>query len=149
VKDPDFIWTAVQVTNLCQDSILGSYIPDLLVLPQEFYRAARKAASFGMMPDEIEMTVEVTSPSNSAQDRPPTDRRRSARKSKWSGYAKVEIPYYLLVDRSPKAAKTILYSIPDQSTRAYLHQESWDFGEDIQLPEPFNLQIDTSLWEPW
>lgn len=147
-KDPDFPWKALQVLNLCQETAHQAYIPDLLVVEKELFVAARKSHAFGMMPDEVELAVEVTSPSNYEQDRPPTG-RRLAGANKWSGYATVEIPYYLLVDRSPKAARTVLYSIPDRVTGAYLHQESWEFGETIELPEPFNFEIQTDLWEPW
>jgi hypothetical protein len=69
--------------------------------------------------------------------------------TKWSGYAKAEIPYYLLVDRSPKAGRTILYSIPDEGTGAYLHEESWAFGQAIRLPEPFGIEIATDQWQTW
>ncbi|WP_067794242.1 Uma2 family endonuclease [Actinomadura formosensis] len=149
MTDPDFPWTSTQVVNLYRRSAPPSCIPDLLVLERDVLDAAGEADTFGLLPDEIEMVVEVTSRSNSEQDRPPTGGRRLANPNKWSGYAEVEIPYYLLVDRSPKEAKTTLYSIPDRSTGAYLHGESWEFGETIQLPEPFNVEIETSRWRPW
>ncbi|GAA0581199.1 hypothetical protein GCM10009546_49570 [Actinomadura livida] len=41
------------------------------------------------------------------------------------------------------------FCIPDRSIGAYLHQESWEFGETVQLPEPFNVEIETSRWRPW
>ncbi|MFI0373111.1 Uma2 family endonuclease [Actinomadura sp. 1N219] len=148
LKDPEFTWEAIQVVNLCQESAHQAYIPDLLVLQKDLLEAANEALAFGLVPDEIELAIEVTSPSNSEQDRPPTGGRRLA-KNKWSGYAGVEIPYYLVVDRSPKEARTTLHSIPDRSTGAYLHRESWAFGETIELPEPFNVEIDTSRWQPW
>ncbi|NVI92139.1 Uma2 family endonuclease [Actinomadura sp. BRA 177] len=148
-KDPDFPWKSTQVVNLYRRSASPSCIPDLLVLETDVLNAAGDAEAPGLMPDEIEMAVEATSPSNFEQDRPPTGGRRLANPNKWSGYAEVEIPYYLLVDRSPKEAKTTLYSIPDQSTGAYLHRESWEFGETIQLPEPFNIEIETCRWRPW
>lgn len=146
---PDFPWETMQVTRLSQETVHQGYVPDLLVLQRDALDAAYDADARGLVPDEIEMTIEVTSRGNSAQDRPPTDRRRMAGRTKWSGYASVEIPYYLLIDRSPKAAKTTLYSIPDHSAGAYLHQESWEFGETVQLPEPFNIEVETTRWKPW
>ncbi|TDD39255.1 Uma2 family endonuclease [Actinomadura sp. KC06] len=149
MKDPDFPWVATQVVNLYRETAGKSAVPDLIVLAADALDAAADADTFGLSPDEIEMVVEVTSPSNSEQDRPPRSGRRLAQPNKWSRYAHVEIPYYLLVDRSPKEAKTTLYCIPDPSTGAYLHQESWAFGETIHLPEPFNIEIETSRWGPW
>ncbi|WP_285696223.1 Uma2 family endonuclease [Actinomadura sp. NBRC 104412] len=152
VGDPQFAWTCLQVVSLRQESVEDQYIPDLVVLLKEMRTAARKAAVRGLMPDEIEMAVEVTSPGGAGRDRPPTTAHRRARKqrrTKWNGYAAIEIPYYLLVDRSPKAAKTTLYSIPDRGAGAYLHKESWEFGETLHLPEPFDIEIETTEWEPW
>jgi hypothetical protein len=60
----------------------------------------------------------------------------------------VEIPYYLLVDRDPKAPLVSLYSVPDHGTGAYLHKDTWKFGETVVL-EHFGVQIDTTGWKPW
>jgi Uma2 family endonuclease len=147
--DPEFPWTTQQVANLMRAEVGDGYIPDLLVMERSVQRAARKAHAAGFAPDEIELVVEVTSPGNSRGDLPPMRAHKRTNQNKWSGYASVEIPYYLLVDCSPKAARTILYSIPDSGASAYLHEESWSFGEAVHLPEPFNIQIDTGLWEPW
>ncbi|WP_433467699.1 Uma2 family endonuclease [Spirillospora sp. CA-128828] len=149
VKEPDFPWVTRQVVNLYRETAGKGCIPDLIVLDADVLGATVEADAFGVAPDEIEMVVEVTSRSNSEQDRPPITGRRLADPNKWSRYAKVEIPYYLLVDRSPKEAKTTLFSVPDRSTGAYLLRESWKFGETIRLPEPFNIEIETSRWRPW
>jgi hypothetical protein len=45
--------------------------------------------------------------------------------------------------------RTSLYSIPDQGAGAYLHQETWEFGQTIRLPEPFGIELATGAWEPW
>jgi hypothetical protein len=100
-----------------------------------------------LVPDQVELVVEVTSYSNAANDQQPTGRGQGT--NKWNGYAGAEIPYYLLVDRSPKVSRSILYSIPDQKLGAYLHQESWAFGETIHLPDPFDLELGTTEWKPW
>ncbi|WP_344589854.1 Uma2 family endonuclease [Actinomadura vinacea] len=149
LMDPAYPWVSSQGTNLTRIMTGDGYIPDLLVMAQDVRTAAAKAHAPGFMPDEVEMVVEVTSPSRSALDRPPADPHSETGRTKWSGYAQVKIAYYLLVDRSPKAAKTTLYSIPAQDSSAYLHEESWPFGETIRLPEPFDIEVDTSLWEPW
>jgi hypothetical protein len=100
-----------------------------------------------LVPDQIELVVEVTSPSNADNDRRP--QRERAKTTKWSGYARAEIPYYLLIDRDPRVARITLYSIPDQGTGAYLHQEVWEFGHQVRLPEPFGIEIATEAWSRW
>jgi hypothetical protein len=61
----------------------------------------------------------------------------------------VDLPYYLLIDRAPLSAQAVLYSDPDPSSGAYLHFESWKFGEAIRLPEPFGIEIGTDRWASW
>lgn len=144
--DPEFAWRTLQVTGIDYLGAGDGYIPDLVVLAAEALDRAREADLAKLAPDEIELVVEVTSRRGAENDLPPADRRT---RTKWNWYAHAEIPYYLLVDRSPKAGRTTLYSIPDQGAAAYLHQESWDFGETVRLPEPFGLDIATGLWKPW
>ncbi|MBC6461621.1 Uma2 family endonuclease [Actinomadura sp. HBU206391] len=91
--------------------------------------------------------MEVTSRWNAGDDRQPSLRRSAA--TKWNGYAQVEIPYYLLVDRDPMRAQVILYANPDRAAGAYAHLQSWEFGETVRLPEPFGVVIATDDWEPW
>jgi Uma2 family endonuclease len=152
LQDPEFLWESLQVVNLGLETAQQSYIPDLLIVPTDLFEAARETEAHGFMPDEAELAVEVTSPGGAGRDRPPTAHYRRAgkkRQTKWTGYATIEIPYYLLVDRSPEVARTTLFSIPHRGTGAYLHQESWEFGETIHLPEPFDVEIDTARWKPW
>lgn len=146
VTDSDFPWRTNQGSGMSLVGIGDGYIPDLMVLESEVYEAARRDRVHMLVPDQVELVVEVTSPSNAVTDRRPSERRPDR---KWCSYAIAEIPYYLLVDRSPKLARTTLYSIPDQGTGAYLHEESWEFGETIRLPEPFGVEIDTAHWTPW
>ncbi|MCP9954116.1 Uma2 family endonuclease [Actinomadura madurae] len=146
--DPDFPWAAQQGAELELVGLTHGYIPDLVIAAEDLLDAAGDAELSRLMSDEIEMAIEVTSPKGAELDRPPHSAPRR-KKNKWSGYARAGVPYYLLVDRSPKAARTTLFSIPDQSVGAYLHQESRDFGEPIHLPEPFGIEIDTGRWRPW
>lgn len=151
-NDPDFPWAAQQVTQLTLVGLEGGLIPDLVVSTEEILQAASEAELPRLISDEIEMAVEVTSKNGRAEDRPPRSaesRKNKKKRNKWKGYARAEIPYYLLVDRSPKTAGTTLYSIPDPGTGAYLHQESWEFGETVHLPDPFGVDIDTTHWTPW
>jgi Uma2 family endonuclease len=143
---PDFPWVKSSGTALTLVGVGDGFVPDLMVLDRETYMAARLAKVRSLVPDQVELVVEVTSSSNANVDREPGRKHRG---NKWNGYAAAEIPYYLLVDRCPKRACTTLYSIPDQSTAAYLHAESWEFGETVHLPEPFDIEINTSLWWRW
>jgi Uma2 family endonuclease len=140
-------WKSIQGTGMDLVSIRDAYIPDLMILDAEILREARQAGVRYLVPDQIELVIEVTSPSNANDDRKPAVLRTEP--TKWNGYARAEIPYYLLVDRDPKVARTTLFSIPDEGTGAYLHEDSWAFGETIVLPDPIGLEIPTAEWTSW
>ncbi|GAB2812828.1 hypothetical protein GCM10022221_08110 [Actinocorallia aurea] len=123
------------------------YILDLVVMDAQVYDEALHSGVRLLVADQIEMAVEVTSPSNAARDR--RVRAGAAQRSKWAGYARAEVPYYLVVDRDPNVARTMLYSVPDSSTGAYLEEESWDFGKPVTLPEHFGVTLPTDEWLPW
>lgn len=143
----EFPWRTDYGTGMSLVGVGDGFVPDLVIVDQDVYLAARRSGIQTLVPDQVELVVEVTSYSNAKNDRQPTRGGRAS--NKWNGYARAEIPYYLLVDRSPKAARSILYSIPDQALGAYLHQESWEFRETIHLPDPFDIEIDTTEWKPW
>lgn len=147
VADPAFPWKCISGSGLDLVGIGDGYIPDLKVMDREVHQAAVRDRVRFLVPDQVELVVEVTSPSNASDDRQPGKTRE--RPTKWNGYARAEVPYYLLIDRSPKAGRSTLYSIPDGGTGAYLHEESWDFGETINLPEQFGIVIPTDQWQTW
>ena len=147
IASPGFSWRCVHTTDLNLSEIQDGYIPDLLIVDPRILTDARRAEAPHLFPQQVGLVVEVTSRSNAADDRRPTLMRSAD--TKWNGYAKVGIPYYLLVDRDPRAAQTRLYSNPDPSTGAYMHDVTWDFGHTIRLPEPFGFEIPTDEWEPW
>jgi Uma2 family endonuclease len=147
LADPAYLWKCISGSGLDLVGIRDGYIPDLKVMDRQIYQEARRAGVRFLVPDQVELVMEVTSPSNADVDRQSAMHR--AQPTKWSGYAKAEIPYYLLIDRSPKAGRAILYSIPDEGTGAYLHEESWSFGRAIRLPEPFGIEIATGEWRTW
>lgn len=144
IADQSFRWRCLQTTDLNLGDIRDGYIPDLIVLDSETVSTARKAQIRHLPPEQAELVVEVTSPSNAANDRQPTLRRPA---TKWTGYAHVGIPHYLLIDRDPRSSQAVLYS--DPGSGAYRHLSAWDFGEPIRLPEPFGVVIETGEWEPW
>ncbi|WP_106403002.1 Uma2 family endonuclease [Actinocorallia populi] len=144
-NDSSFPWRCSQCTGLDMVGIEQGFLPDLMILDARLYQEASR--EHRLVSDQIEMVVEVTSPSNAGNDRRPA--KANTKFSKWRDYAQVGIPYYLLVDRDPKAKVITLYSIPDAATGAYLQEESWKFGETVVLPEHLGVEIPTDEWLPW
>ena len=139
--DPTFPWRCILTSDLDLTEIQDGYVPDLIILETKVILEARSLEARHLVPQQVNLVVEVTSKGNAADDR--------ASLTKWTGYARVGIPFYLLIDRSPKQAQAILYSSPDRSSGTYDHTRSWGFGEVIRLPEPFGFEISTELWKPW
>ncbi|WP_460366196.1 Uma2 family endonuclease [Actinocorallia lasiicapitis] len=144
-NDPEFPWRCFQGDGLDLIGIEDGCIPDLVIMDGSL---AKDVGEHILVSDQVELVVEVTSKSNADQDRRP---RAGARKpTKWQGYARAGIPYYLLVDRDPKVARVTLYSVPDERAGAYLQEESWGFGEPVVLPEHFGVAgINTAEWLCW
>ncbi|TDD38507.1 Uma2 family endonuclease [Actinomadura sp. KC06] len=147
LTDPSFPWRCIATQDVKLSDIHDGYIPDLCVLSEENDRRARTAQLKKVVPQMLELVVEVTSPSTACDDRNPGPRRSAL--TKWNGYARVGVPYYLLVDRDPRAARTTLFTTPDAAKGEYTESVNWAFGEPVKLPEPFGLEIPTDIWEPW
>lgn len=147
--DPTFPWRAVQTTDLNLIEIGDGYIPDLIVMDAGIVAEARAAKSKHLFSHQLDLVVEVTSPSNAPIDREPVFGRENPKKTKWTGYAQCVIPYYLLVDRDPKNLGITLYASPDRRAGRYEAVEQWKFGATVEMPEPFGFSFDTSAWEPW
>ncbi|GAA2742630.1 Uma2 family endonuclease [Kitasatospora cinereorecta] len=146
--DRDFPWRAVQAINLNLAGIGDGYIPDMVVVQAEIAAQSRVDDLVHLLPHHVDLVIEVTSQSNAHNDREPVfGRRRQA--TKWSGYAREGVPYYLLVDRDPKRPGVTLFGEPDREAGTYRTLEEWKFGEDVRLPEPFGFEIRTELWRPW
>ncbi|MGW7447895.1 Uma2 family endonuclease [Kitasatospora sp. NPDC054795] len=103
------------------------YIPDLALVPVKL--AVNNPGA--LLPDQTALVVEVTSPSNAETDR--TVKRRR--------YAQFGAPLYLLVDRQERTCT--LFSQPGALgwTRV---EGPHPFGVPVRLPEPFELDLDTS-----
>ncbi len=144
---PGFSWRCIQTMDLNLSEIHDGYIPDLCVLDQEVFEKARNQMLKKLLPHHLAMVVEVTSRSNAPEDRRPGVGRM--RPSKWNGYARVGIGYYLIVDRGPKVATATLYSAPDWKSGNYQESVSWKFGDTIELPEPFDVSVRTDKWAAW
>ncbi|MQY03400.1 Uma2 family endonuclease [Actinomadura macrotermitis] len=143
---PDFPWDADIGSGVSLVGARKGPVPDLSILDKQMALAVRRDRVKKLVADQVELVVEITSPRNAT-----TDRRPAARslKNKWNLYSASGIPYYLLIDRDPKVARTFLYSIPDEESAAYLHEESWKFSETVHLPEPIDLEIPTVHWNTW
>ncbi|MEU5614225.1 Uma2 family endonuclease [Streptomyces sparsogenes] len=102
------------------------YVPDLAVVPRDLVKGAR-----ALLPDQTLLVVEVTSDSNGDTDRIVKRRR----------YAEYRAPLYLLVDRQERTCT--LYSKPGDLGYTEVHGPH-PFGTPIRLPEPFDLELDTS-----
>ncbi|WP_141577423.1 Uma2 family endonuclease [Actinomadura sp. WMMA1423] len=145
--DPAFPWRCIHTQDVNLSEIHDGYIPDLCVLSEQNDQQANSAQLKKILPHHLTLVLEVTSPSTGAEDRLPGKKR--FRPTKWNGYARVGIPFYLLVDRDPREARTTLFSSPDTASGDYVEAVSWEFGEAVKLPEPFGLEIPTDEWEPW
>ncbi|MER6141519.1 Uma2 family endonuclease [Streptomyces sparsogenes] len=102
------------------------FVPDLAVVPRKLAKGAG-----ALFPDQTLLVVEVTSDSNGDTDRIVKRRR----------YAEYRAPLYLLVDRQERTCT--LYSRPGDLGYTEVHGPH-PFGTPIRLPEPFDLELDTS-----
>jgi Uma2 family endonuclease len=147
LADPSFPWRMLQVTEVNLTGLRDGYVPDLIALSAALFDEESVEGYSYVQPDHVGLAVEITSPSNAADDRKPG--RKRTRLTKWSGYAFEGIPFYLLIDRDPKIAKATLYSDPDRNSGRYQTSVEWAFGETVELPDPFGVQIETAGWQPW
>jgi Uma2 family endonuclease len=102
------------------------YVPDVAVVPADLAKGAG-----ALLPDQTVLIVEVTSDSNGDTDR--TVKRRR--------YAEFGAPLYLLVDRQERTCT--LYASPGKLGYTKVDGPH-PFGTPVQLPEPFDLELDTS-----
>ncbi|MBQ0987359.1 Uma2 family endonuclease [Streptomyces sp. F63] len=124
-------WEIFQTQGLSVPERSGLYIPDLAVIPLE----SMKRPGHAVPADEAELVVEITSSGNANHDRI----------SKVHGYARAGVPLYLLLDPWHSGTPTAtLYGRPESGTYRLL--ASVEYGEEIGLPEPFGLTIDTGVF---
>ncbi|WP_433326411.1 Uma2 family endonuclease [Spirillospora sp. CA-294931] len=147
VTNPAFPWRSVHTQDVNLSDIHDGYIPDLCVVDVEQDEQANAERLKKLRPHQIGLVVEVTSPSNAADDRRPGKKRVTP--TKWNGYARVSIPYYLLVDRDPRTARITLFSEPNTAKGDYDSAVHWTFGETVKLPKPLGFDIPTGEWETW
>ncbi|MFG2891855.1 Uma2 family endonuclease [Streptomyces sp. NPDC048248] len=124
-------WGVYQTLGAAHPSRGRLYIPDLVVIP--YGVVAQLEGSDSAPLPAAELVVEVTSPSNASYDRI----------NKAAAYAQAGVPLYLLIDRFAPAGPTVtLYGEPKDEV--YQELQRLKFGEDVHLPAPFGLTLDTS-----
>ncbi|MFE6850273.1 Uma2 family endonuclease [Streptomyces sp. NPDC057674] len=122
-------WGVVQTQAITVPVRRGMFVPDLAVLPL----AVLDGPGQYVAADAVELVAEVTSPSNANHDRI----------SKAAGYAAAGIPLYLLIDAYAPGGPTVtLYGEPKGDVYRVLR--AVPFGEEIPLPAPFDLALDTA-----
>ncbi|WP_438486187.1 Uma2 family endonuclease [Streptomyces sp. S186] len=109
----------------------GLYVPNLVVAPES---ALRGAGHF--VPAAVaELAVEITAKTSARHDR--VDKR--------TGYASAGVPLYLLIDLWTPAGPVItLYGEPTDG--AYRVLQTVKFGDELTLPAPFELTLDTGVF---
>ncbi|MET7938132.1 Uma2 family endonuclease [Streptomyces sp. NPDC005322] len=101
------------------------YTPDVAVVPED------PADADALPPDQTLLVVEITSESNGDTD-PVVKRRR---------YAEYGAPLYLVVDRQERTCT--LYAEPGKFGYTSVNGPH-PSGTPVRLPEPFELELDTS-----
>ncbi|KUH36642.1 MULTISPECIES: Uma2 family endonuclease [Streptomyces] len=121
-------WGIYQTQTVAIPSRQGMFIPDLLVAP----RAALKEHGHYVPLAVAELIVEITSRSNANHDRV----------EKLHGYATAGVPLYLLLDSWHSGRPTAtLYGEPRNGMYRVL--DTVKYGEELRLPAPFDLVLDT------
>ncbi|MFF7415239.1 Uma2 family endonuclease [Streptomyces lydicus] len=86
-------------------------------------------------PEGVLMTVEVTSYDG--------DTERRDRQEKPAAYAAAGIPVHLLVDRD--RCELVVHTSPAPERGCYLDVHRAPFGEQVALPDPVGLTLDTEI----
>ncbi|MER5290855.1 Uma2 family endonuclease [Streptomyces pharetrae] len=129
-RPPGCDWGVYQTLGLACPETGGLFMPDLCVVPRAALRRGTRVHA-----GEAELVVEVTSRSNANHDRI----------KKAHGYAVAGVPLYLLLDAWQSGRPTAtLYGEPHNGTYRVL--ASVEYGEELTLPEPFKLVLDTGIF---
>ncbi len=123
-------WAITNTESIRLHSTGEAVIPDLVAAPK---KALYSGKEWLLNADEVELVVEITSAST--RDRDLTWKLES--------YGKAQIPIYVIVDRLDGDGTVTVYHEPDGDGKYKLHQ-TVGFGTKLWLPEPFDIEIDTS-----
>jgi Uma2 family endonuclease len=108
-------------------------IPDLIVIPSD---ELDSDTEWLIEPDALQLVVEITSASTRSRDLT----------IKLESYAKANIPIYLIVDRLDGEGTVTVHHQPDGTGR-YLQRRTVPFGDSLQLPKPFDIELDTRAFK--
>ncbi|KIF68052.1 hypothetical protein HY68_04330 [Streptomyces sp. AcH 505] len=111
----------------------GRARPDGSLAPSEAFVGQGEWAE----PDQVLMTVEVTSYDSDTDDRDRIEKPRA--------YAQTDIPVYLLIDRDN--CVVTVHSEPDGVRYESVH--TVPFGKQITLPDPIGITLDTEQLKEW
>lgn len=93
------------------------------------------------------VAIEVTSP-DAGTGRGPGPVRRRGHPTR-TELARLGVPCYLLVDRSPEVAEAYLLAKPDVEAGRFTRSTTIPFGESFRLPDPIGLKVTTDRWRTW
>lgn len=125
-------WIVTNTTSVLLPATGEHYIPDLIVCESA---ALRDPGAWRITAENVLLAAEITSPSTAQRDRT----------TKVRGCAHSLMPVYLLVDPHDGDGSTTVYANPD-GKGAYRDEHRVVFGEKLPLPEPFGLELDTSVF---
>ncbi|MBT2385734.1 Uma2 family endonuclease [Streptomyces sp. ISL-11] len=127
-------WGIYQTLAVSVPSRSGVFIPDLTVAPEAALVELSESEHY-IPASASAFVAEITSKSSLRHDRV----------SKPAAYAHAGVPLYLLVDRWALGGPTItLYGEPKDDVYRVL--QAGKFGDEIHLPEPFGIAIDTGVF---
>ncbi|GED85159.1 Uma2 family endonuclease [Streptomyces sp. 6-11-2] len=126
---PNCDWGVHQTLGLTCPETGGLFVPDLCVVPRGALRRGRRVHV-----GEAELVVEVTWRSNANHDRI----------KKAHGYAVVRAVLPSLDPCQSGRPTATLYGEPQKGTYRVL--ASVEYGEELKLPEPFKLILDTGVF---
>ncbi len=126
---PDDRWELCTSLGVSVPSLDELYVPDLAVVPPE----AMTSDQASVAGERVLLVAEITSKGTADTDR----------KTKMRGYAHAGVPLFLLIDRFAEEAPTVFLHSEPSPSGFYRHTHRVPFGEQIKLPEPFGLSLDT------
>jgi Uma2 family endonuclease len=121
-------WRLLQTTAVHIEPTRDRPQPDLVVAPRD----APQYDDHELYARGVLLVAEVVSPSSGHDDR----------EFKRDAYALGGVPLYLLID--PQAAEKSVTLFSDPRPDGYRSSTRAPFGDEIALPEPFGIVLDTS-----
>jgi Uma2 family endonuclease len=120
-------WRLFQTTAVHIEATRDRPQPDLVVAP----RGAPQYDDHELYAHGVLLVAEVVSPSS----------RHDDREFKRDAYAHGAVPLYLLIDSQKGERSVTLFSDPHPD--GYRSRMRVPFGDEIELPEPFGIVLDT------